>query len=133
MIVWQTPLKLTYDVSSEGTHVKQAILPSHSGLKLDEKAVVNVLREAMFADGDWAQLCLQLIDAAALKTIEANHPCDVSRCIIDTISQWLRSDPNASWEKLAATVAHVEGYGEATAHIIRRKAGIVHTCMFYVR
>ena len=46
MIVWQTPLKLTYDVSSGGTHVKQAILLSHSGLKLDEKAVVNVLREA---------------------------------------------------------------------------------------
>ena len=109
------------------------ILLSHSGLKLDEKAVVNVLHEAMFADGDWAQLCLQLIDDATLKIIGANHPDDISLCIIYTISHWLRSDPSASWEKLAATVVKVEGYGEATADIVRQKAGIVHTCMFCVR
>ena len=109
------------------------ILLSHSGLKLDEKAVVDVLHEARFADGDWAQLCLRLIDYATSKTIRANHPDDVSLCIIDTISRWLRSDIDASWGKLAATVAKVEGYGEATADIVRQKAGIVHTCMFCVR
>jgi len=42
----------------------------------------------------------------------------------DTISQWLNNDLEASWEKLAETVVKVEGYGEATAHIVRQKAGI---------
>ena len=47
----------------------------------------------------------------------------------DTISQWLRTDTEATLEKLAEAVAKVEGYGEATANIVRQKAGTVHTGM----
>ena len=108
------------------------MLLSHTGLKLDVKTIVQVLHDATFSDGDWAHLGLQLIDYAALKTIERNHPGDASRCLIDTISQWLSTDLKASWEKLAEAVPEVRGYGEATAEIVRQKARIVHTCMFYV-
>ena len=96
------------------------------------KTVVNVLHDAKFADGDWAQLALQLIDPTALTTIRANHPGDASHCLIDTVSQWLSTDLTASWEKLAEAVHKVKEYGEATAEIVRQKARIVHTCMFYV-
>ena len=96
------------------------------------KTVVNVLHNAKFADGDWAQLGLQLIDPTALKTITSNHPGDASLCLIDTISQWLRTDREVSWEKLAAAVSKVGGYGQATADTVRQNAGIVDTCTFYL-
>ena len=108
------------------------ILLSHSGFELDVKTVVNVLHEAKFADGDWAQLALQLIDPTALTTIRANHPGDASLCLIDTICQWLRTDREVSWEKLAAAVSRVGGYGQATADTVRQNAGIVDTCMFHL-
>ena len=94
--------------------------------KLDVKEIVNVLHEAKFADGDWEQLGQQLIDHASLKTIRANRHGDPSLCMSDTISQWLNNDSEASWEKLAGAVAKVGEYGEATANIVRQKAGIVH-------
>ena len=89
-----------------------------------EKNILNVLHEARFADGHWAQLGLQLIDHFDSATIGANHQYQASLCMIDTISQWLRTDTEASWEKLAAAVAEVKGYGKATADTIRREAGI---------
>ena len=92
---------------------------------------MNVLHEATFADGDWAQLGLQLIDHFDFTTIRANHG-QASLCLIDTISQWLKTDIKASWEKLAEAVTKVGGYGEAVADIVRQKAGNVHKCMFYV-
>ena len=45
----------------------------------------------------------------------------------DTISCWLRNDLIGFWERLAAAVSKVEGYGEATANIVRQKAGIIYT------
>ena len=104
-------------------------LLSYTGLKLDEKNVVNVLHESKFADGDWEQLGQQLIDRPNLITIRANRQHDCILCMSDTISQWLNNDLEASWEKLANAVVKVERYGEATAHIVRQKAGIR---MFYV-
>ena len=92
--------------------------------------IVNILHDAIFADGDWEQLGQQLIDHASLTTIRANRHGDSSLCMIDTIAQWLRTDAAKSWEKLAKAVAKVGGYGEATADIVREKAGIVHTGMF---
>ena len=83
---------------------------------------MNVLHEAKFSDGDWQPLGLQLIDHTVLMTIRANHPESAFRCMIDTISQWLRTDVEASWEKLAEAVVKVEGYGEATADIVRHNA-----------
>ena len=95
------------------------------------KNIVNVLDEAKFADGEWAQLGLQLIDHFDSTTIRADHG-RASDCMIDTIFQWLRTDTKASWEKLAEAVTKVKGYGGATAASILQKAGIVHTGMLTV-
>ena len=97
--------------------------------EISVRNVVNVLHEAQFADGDWAQLGLQLIDHFDSTTIRADHD-RASDCMSHTISQWLRTDTAKSWEKLAEALVNVEGYGEATADIVRQKAGIVHTGMF---
>ena len=101
----------------------------HAGLELDVKNVRNVLHEARFVDADWAELGLQLIDRFDLSTIRADHG-KANHCMMETISQWLKSDPKASWEKLVDAVTKVGGYGEATAAIVREKAGIPPTCMF---
>ena len=104
----------------------------HSVKKLDVtvRNIVNVLHEAKVSNGDWEQLGLQLIEHTAITEIKANRHDESSNCMTDTISQWLRTDCETSWEKLAAAVAKVEKYGEATAHIVRQKAKIVFTCMF---
>ena len=90
---------------------------------MNERNILNVLHEAGFSDGDWFQLGQQLIETANLKAIKANHH-QVSDCMIYTISQWLQSDVEKSWEKLAEAVTKVEGYGEATAKAVRQKGGI---------
>ena len=90
---------------------------------MNERNILNVLHEAGFSDSDWFQLGLQLIETANLKNIGANHR-QVSDCMIDTISQWLKSDDKASWEKLAEAVTKVGGYGEATVKAVRQQAGI---------
>ena len=89
---------------------------------------MNILHMAQFADGDWAQLGLQLIDHFDLKTVRADHN-RASECMIETISQWLRTDTAKSWEKLAEAVTWVGGYGEATAAIVLQNTGIVDTRM----
>ena len=95
------------------------------------KNILNILREAGFADAGWAELGLQLINHFELATIKADHG-QANLCMIETISQWLKSDPEASWEKLVEAIPKVGGYGEATAVIVREKAGILQTCMFCV-
>ena len=95
------------------------------------KNVLNVLREAKFADAGWAELGLQLINHFELATIKADNS-QANLCMISTITQWLNSDTKASWEKLAEAISKVGGYGEATAAIVQEKAGILRTCMFYV-
>ena len=87
---------------------------------------MNVLHGAKFADGDWELLGLQLfIQHSTLQIIRVDHRHgDAADCMIETIAQWLRTDIGASWKKLAEAVAKVRGYGEATAAIVRRKAGI---------
>ena len=96
-------------------------------MELNDRNILNVLHEAEFADAHWELLGKQLIKHAALLNIRANRLGDPSLCMIDTISQWLRTDTKASWEKLAGAVAKVEQYEEATANTIRRKAGIGKT------
>ena len=99
--------------------------------ELNVKNIVNVLREANFADGVWAQLGLQLIDHFDSTTISADN--DTARdCLTCTILQWLRTDTKASWEKLAEAVTKVKGFGEATAASVLQKAGIVHTRMLTI-
>ena len=111
-------------------HITTFIIAEFSLAKeLDVKNAINVLDEAKFADGDWVQLGLQLIDHFDSTTISADHG-RASDCMIHTIFQWLRTDTKASWEKLAEAVTKVKGYGEATADIVRQKTGLVHTGMF---
>ena len=43
------------------------------GKELDVKNIVNVLHEAKFADGDWAQIGLQLIEHFDSTAIRADH------------------------------------------------------------
>lgn len=93
-------------------------------MDLNNRNILNVLHKAEFADGHWELLGEQLIKRPALLTIGANRYYQASLCMIDTISQWLRTDTERSWEKLAAAVAKVEEYGEATANVVRKKAGI---------
>ena len=104
----------------------------HAGLELNVRNVLNVLRKAGFADADWAELGLQLIDQFDLSTIKVDHG-QAGLCMIETISQWLKMDCEASWEKLTDAIPEVGGYGEAIAANVREKAGIPPTCMFYVR
>ena len=98
-----------------------------SAKELDEKNIVNVLHAADFADGDWELLGLQLIKHTDLTTIKANRHGEVSLCMIDTISQWLRNELEPSWNKLAEAVEKVTKYGKATANVVRQKAGIGKT------
>ena len=88
---------------------------------------MNVLHEADFADGDWEVLGLQLIKCSALTTIKANRHGEATLCIMDTVSQWLKNELEPSWNKLAEAVEKVGKYGNATAQVVRQKAGIGKT------
>ena len=93
-------------------------------MKLNTRNILNVLHEAGFADANWQLLGSQLISDTASQNINANRRGDPNLCMIDAIAQWLRTDLEASWEKLAGAIAKVEQYGETTANKVRRKAGI---------
>ena len=88
--------------------------------ELNVKNALNVLHEAGFSDGDWYQLGQQLIETVDLRRIKASDH-EPSNCMIDTIAQWLQSDTEASWEKLAEAVSKVGGYGEATTKAVQQK------------
>ena len=99
----------------------------YTAKELNERNILNVLHDAKIADADWELIGAQLIDRPALRNIRANRPGEASLCMIDTISQWLRTDLQASWKKLAEAVERVAAYGEATAEAVRRNAGIGET------
>ena len=91
------------------------------------KNIVNVLHEAKFSDGDWELLGLQLIKHTDLTTIEAKRHGKPGLCMMDMVSRWLKTESQPSWKKLAEAVEKVEGYGEATAKVVRQKAEIGKT------
>ena len=93
-------------------------------MKLNVRNILNVLHEAEFADAQWELLGEQLISGPALKNIDAYRRGNPNLCMIDTVSHWLNNDTEASWEKLAKAIPKVQGYGEATAKLVRKKAGI---------
>ena len=111
--------------------------------ELNLKNIVNVLHEAKFSDGDWELLGLQLIKHTDLTTIEAKRRGKPGLCMMDMVSQWLRNESEPSWDKLAEAVEKVEGYGKATAEVVRRGAEIGKTefvlkvknmqCMLYIK
>ena len=111
--------------------------------ELNVKNIVNVLHEAKFSDGDWELLGLQLIEHTDLTTIEAKRHGKPGLCMMDMISQWLKTESQPSWDKLAEAVQKVEGYGEATAEVVCQKAEIGKTefvlkvenmhCVLYIK
>ena len=105
----------------------QIHLDFHTAKELSERNILNVLHAAQIADADWERIGMQLIEGHALKNIRANRHGEASLCMIDTISQWVRTDLDRSWEKLAEAVQNVEDYGKATADVVRRNAGIGKT------
>ena len=82
--------------------------------------VVNVLHEAKFADGDWELLGLQLIKYTDLTTIKTDRHGKPGLCMMDMVSQWLKTDLEPSWDILAEAIEKVEGYGKATAKVVRQ-------------
>ena len=124
----------TFPLSSFTILLSAYLLPSihfHTAKKeLNERNILSVLHEAEFADVHWEILGQQLIESSALMTIRANRPNDPHLCMIDIISRWLSTDPQASWEKLATAVGNVKTYGETTAAIVQQKATIVGTADF---
>ena len=61
---------------------------------LDLKSLVDIidlLKKCGFPESRWHELGLRLgLHKNALDAIETNHPRDVSRCLTECLSQWLR-------------------------------------------
>ena len=93
-------------------------------IELNDRNILNVLHKAKFADAHWELIGMQLITHSDLCNIRASRNGQANLCMIDTIAQWLRTDTEASWEKLVDAVAKVEGYGEVTVDTVRQEAGI---------
>ena len=49
-----------------------------------------------------------MIAPSALKTIQVNRPGEPRICLLDIVSWWLRSDKEATWEKLVEAVRNYE-------------------------
>ena len=72
---------------------------------MDVDHVLTFLDKSNFPDCDWKELGQQLmITPAALKTIQVNRPGEPNICLLDIVSWWLRSDKEATWEKLVEAV-----------------------------
>ena len=53
--------------------------------------IIALLKRCGFPESRWQELGLILgLHKNTLDTIEKNHPGDVSRCLIECLSQWLR-------------------------------------------
>ena len=56
----------------------------------------------------WYLLGLQLgVDEHDLEMIEKNYPRDVDTCKLKMFGAWLRTDPSATYEKLARALAAI--------------------------
>ena len=69
--------------------------------------VLDVLKRCGFPETRWQDLGLRLgLHKNTLDAIEKNHPGDVSRCLTECLSQWLRRTDNvdsrggAAWDSL---------------------------------
>ena len=57
--------------------------------------IIDLLKRCGFPESRWHELGLRLgLHKNTLETIERNHPGDVSRCLIECLSQWLRRADN---------------------------------------
>ena len=91
-------------------------------LELELRDVVVALKD--ISGTQWYDLGLQLkLSPATLDTIAAHHNVDDHKRMM--LRKWLQSDPEASWEKLAAALT-VTGHKTAAA-VIRRQFSPVTT------
>ena len=94
---------------------------------LDPVKVCDVLTECGFSRAHWDMLAARLskdIDVEAVRQ-EKSTP---ELCLQETIRQWLNKDTEASWQRLATTVAKISGYGDVVAKEILRKTGTGSVC-----
>ena len=70
--------------------------------------IIDLLRRYRFLEKRWIDLGLRLgLHKNTLDTIERNHPGDVSRCLTECLSQWLRRTDNVNsrggttWDSLS--------------------------------
>ena len=73
--------------------------------------IIDLLRRYRFPKKTWIDLGLSLgLHKDTLDTIERNHPGDVSRCLTECLSQWLRGADNvnsrggATWDSLSTAL-----------------------------
>ena len=82
------------------------------------KELTEALREVV----DWHQLGVLLgIKPFRLQEVRMNHPHDAHHCKVAMLDGWLRSDVEASWEKLAQALEKMDQAPVAMA--IRDKYG----------
>ena len=92
-------------------------------LEVELRDVVVALKDV--AGTQWYDLGLQLqLSPSTLDTIKADHQ-NVDDCKRMMLRKWLQSDPEASWEKLAAALT-LSGH-KTTAAAIRRQFSLVTT------
>ena len=59
--------------------------------------VIDLLKKSGFPQTRWQDLGLRLgLHKNTLDAIERNHPGDVSRCLTECLSQWLRKADNVN-------------------------------------
>ena len=84
--------------------------------ELEFRDVVVALKDV--AGTQWYDIGLQLkLPPSTLDTIAAHHNADDHKRMM--LRKWLQSDPEASWEKLAAALT-LTGH-ETAASVIRRR------------
>ena len=73
--------------------------------------IIALLKRCGFPESRWQELGLILgLHKNTLDTIEKNHPGDVSRCLMECLSQWLRRADNvdsrggATWDSLSTAL-----------------------------
>ena len=85
-------------------------------LGLDDLAdVLDLLKECGFPKKNWHELGLRLgLRKNTLDDIEENHPGDVSRCLTECLSKWLRRADNvdkrggATWDSLSVALKLID-------------------------
>ena len=72
----------------------------------DTRSLRIVLNGISTIAADWFNLGLALgLSYDTLKTIECNYPKNAQRCQIETITTWLQSSSQPSWQRLASALS----------------------------
>ena len=77
----------------------------------DLKQLVNVLKPTTSGVATrWYDIGIQLLDSdvGVLDVIKQNNPQDTEACCRDMLKEWLRRQPNASWDQLVLALGNVD-------------------------